>query len=242
STELKFQSGAELMSPRLALPGGPRLFVQGGAQLGTFSSDDIFRAGDLGSDPADPEADIKFFQTLRSRDLRLGCDTVAPPTCITAEEGEFKGQGSRIDAEIQRPSWYAAVGVAFDIPVSDSVLLQVKPSAAYNVETVDLSGQMTTVVEVNPLKEKFVVYRATASESTTDHSLGFGLELGLFLFRSVRPVTTSLYVDGRFLWLLGDPVTTFSDPGVATFTVEREEFMIRGGAGLRFSWLGFGGR
>jgi hypothetical protein len=249
STELKLQSGAELMSPGLALPGRPRLFVQGGAQLGTFSSNDIFRTGDLDVDPEDPEFDIKFFQTLRSRDLSRGCDKVAPPTCITAEEGEFKGQGARIDAEIQSPSWYAAVGVAFDIPVSDSVLLQVKPSAAYNVEKVDLTGKMTTVFEINPIKEKFVVHRGAASESRTDHSLGFGLELGLFLFRSVRPITTSLYVDARFLWLLGDPTTTFSTPPteldpdpLATFSVEREQFMIRGGAGLRFSWLGFGGR
>jgi hypothetical protein len=243
STELLFQSGAELMSPSLALPGRPRLFVQGGAQLGTFSSDDIFRTGDLGSDPENPEADIFFFQTRRSIDIReFGCNKVAPPTCLTAEEGEFKGQGSRIDAEFQSPSWYAAVGVAFDIPVSDAVLLQVKPSAAWNVETIDLSGQLTTVVETDPIREKFKVWRGTASETRTDHSVGFGLELGLFLFRSVRPVTTSLYIDARFLWLLGDPTTTFSDPDDATFTMEREEFMIRGGAGLRFSWLGFGGR
>ena len=44
------------------------------------------------------------------------------------------------------------------------------------------------------------------------------------------------------LWLISDPTTTFSDPaGLATYTVTRDEFGVRGGAGLRFSWKGLGG-
>jgi hypothetical protein len=141
------------------------------------------------------------------------------------------------------------LGVAFEIPVANSLLLRVKPSVAYNLEKVDLSGQLTTVIERDPLNEWFVAHRGAASDTMTDHRLGCGLELGLVLFRSARPVTTSLYLDARFLWALGDTTTTFSTdsdsephPDLATFTVDREPFTIRGGAGLRFSWLGFGGR
>jgi hypothetical protein len=244
STQAEVQLGAGLMSPMLALPGRPRLFVQGGAQFGPFSSDRIFKTGDLN---ADPEFDIKFFQTIRDRDIKKGCQDLDPPTCLTADEGEFEGQGGEIDAKIQGPSWYAALGVAFEIPVANSLLLRVKPSVAYNLEKVDLSGQLTTVIETPPPPdEDFEVRRGAASESTTEHSLGCGLELGLVLSRSARPVTTSLYADARFLWALGDTTTTFSasDPDglVATFTADREGFVIRGGAGVRFSWLGFSGR
>ena len=243
SNQLRYQLGAELMSPRLALPGRPRLFVQGGAELGAPSSDQIFEVGNLSGDP---EEDIRSFRAAQGADRRLGCED-PPPTCLTAVEGEFEGQGSTIEATITDPSWYAALGVAFEFPVASSLLLQLKPSAVYNVEKVDLSGQMTTVIETGPptrpYRQTFDVHRGAASDSTTDHSVGCGLELGLVIFRSVRPVTTSLYVNARFLWLLGDTTTTFSDPGgLATFSVDREPFTIRGGAGLRFSWLGFGGR
>jgi hypothetical protein len=239
-TQLRFQFGGEVMSPMLPLPGRPRLFVQGGGELGTFSSDRIFAIGDLNGDP---EADILQFKTLRQRDILAGCKLEVPWTCLTSEPGAFEGQGSRIDAKVRSPAWFAALGVSFDVPMTSALLLQVKPSAAYNVETVDLSGQITTVELTNPVNQKFAVHRGSASDSSTEHSLGFGLELGLVMFRSARPVTTSLYADARFLWALGDTATTFSDPGgLATFTVDRENFMIRGGAGVRFSWLGFAGR
>jgi hypothetical protein len=54
-------------------------------------------------------------------------------------------------------------------------------------------------------------------------------------------VRVSLYADVRFLWVISDRTTEFSD-SVATYEVERDPFGIRGGAGLRFSWVGFGAR
>jgi len=40
--------------------------------------------------------------------------------------------------------------------------------------------------------------------------------------------------------LVSDPTTTFADTnGVATYTVVRDDFGIKGGGGLRFSWVGF---
>jgi hypothetical protein len=186
-------------------------------------------------------------RSIYTGEIANKCDERPPPqTCFTAEPEQFAGQGSEIVAELQNPSWYAALGVAFNVPVADSLLLQVKPSIAYNVEQIDMTGRITTVVETDPDNEMFEVHRNAASASSTDHSLGLGIELALALSRAGKPIRTSLYVDARFLWLLSDPTTEFSDPGPPTgfgsFTVERDEFGIRGGAGVRFSWMGSGGR
>jgi hypothetical protein len=183
-------------------------------------------------------------QSIYLAEIASKCDERVPPNCFTSEPEQFEGQGSEILAELQNPSWYAALGVAFDVPVADSLLLQVKPSIAYNVEQIDMTGRITTVIETDPVNEMFEVHRDAASASSTDHSLGLGIELVLALSRAGRPIRTSLYLDARFLWLLSDPTTEFSDPGptgFGSFTVERDEFGIRGGAGVRFGWMGFGG-
>ena len=241
--ELPFRLGAELMGPIFEeLPGRPRLFVQGGVHLKRFSSDKIFRVGEL---RGDTELDVAQLRSVFIAETTKKCDERNPPNCYTGEPEQFEGQGSEIFAELQNPSWYAALGVAFSVPVADSLLLQVRPSIAYNVEQIDMTGRITTVIETDPVNEMFDVHRNTATASSTDHSLGLGIELALALSRASRPIRTSLYVDARFLWLLSDPTTEFSDPGptgFASFAVERDEFGIRGGAGVRFSWMGFGGR
>ncbi len=243
TVELPFRLGGELMGPAFeGLPGRPRLFVQGGVQLKTFSSDKIFQIGEL---RGDAETDVSALRVAYIAGIVRKCDEQDPPDCYVGEPGQFEGQGSEIYAELQNPSWYAALGVAFSVPVAGSLLLQVKPSIAYNVEEIDMTGRITTVVEIDPVNEMFEIHRDAASASTTDHSLGLGIELALGLFRAGRPIRTSLYLDARFLWLLNDPTTEFSDPGptgFGSFTVERDEFGIRGGAGVRVSWMGFGGR
>jgi hypothetical protein len=219
------------------LPGHPRLFVRGGVGFKPFSSDNIFNTGDIDGSAED---DIDGFQTRLEQEIARRCEDNIPSDCSTAEPGEFEGQGGRIDADLLSPSWYAALGIAFNVPIAKSLLLQVKPSVAYSGEKIDLVGWMTTVTEPSP--EMFEVFRSAVDITTTDHSLGAGLELALALFRSVRPVRTSLYADVRFLWLLSDPTTTFSDSqGLASYTVTRDEFRVRGAAGVRFSWMGFAG-
>ena len=242
TVELPFRLGGELMGPIFeGLPGRPRLFVQGGVQFNAFSSDKIFKVGEL---RGDTELDLLVHRGIYDGEIANKCDERDPPNCFTAEAEQFGGQGSEIVAELQNPSWYAALGVAFNVPVADSLLLQVKPSIAYNVEQIDMTGRITTVIETDPVNEMFEVHRNAASASSTDHSLGLGIELALALPRAGMPVRTSLYADARFLWLLSDPTTEFSNlgpTGFASFTVRRDEFGIRGGAGVRFSWLGFGG-
>ncbi|HEY5657736.1 MAG TPA: hypothetical protein VIY27_08085 [Myxococcota bacterium] len=233
-----FRFGGELQGPRFeGLPGRPRLFVQGGAGLTTFSSEEVFNLGTIGS-PEDAVAQFKkqLAQGINDR----ACDVQVPPSCPTKEPGEFDGEGSRITASTLNPSWYAALGFAFDVPVSEKLLLQIKPSVAYSGENLEIVGQLTTVTMPTP--EVFDITRSIATTGVTDHNLGVGLELALDLFRTVRPITSALYVDLRCMWLISDPTATFSDrDGVASYEVTRDTFAVRGGAGLRFSWKGLGG-
>jgi hypothetical protein len=146
------------------------------------------------------------------------------------------------------PSWYAAVGVAFSVPIASNLLLRIKPSIEYSFEEIDLDGQLKTVNELNPHLDPdfttptrdFFISRSRANETATNHSLGAGLELALVLFRNFRPVRVSLYTEARFMWVLSDETTTFGDStGTASFSVVRDDFGIKGGGGVRFSWVGF---
>lgn len=267
SGQLLVRIGGELMGPRFEdVPGQPRLFVQGGVGINTFSASKI---GEIGTLQGDTEGDIQLFRITRRQDFIFGCTTRNPPTCITADASDFAGQGSELTGRLETPEWNAALGVAFDVPLWSSLLLQVKPSVTYNYENVRLGGRIRTVVEeppgpTYPEQEVFTLYEGTGSSSSADHSLGLGLEFDLALWRST-PIRASLYLDTRFLWLLTDPVTTFQDSSatqtsfpdppppnpppimtptdpVGAYRVERDSFEFRGGAGVRFSWVGFGQR
>jgi Outer membrane protein beta-barrel domain len=231
--QLMFRIGGELMGPAFEdLPGRPRLFVQGGVQVRTFSSDTIYQTADPDIEH-EPETDVGeyyLFGNTQGFDL--------PAT--------FAGQGGEVLETIQDPSWYAAFGVAFSVPIADNLLLQIKPSLAYSYEEIDFSGRLATVNEPNPGTDPpdgtptrtFEVWRSTAGGSTEDHSLGIGLEVDLALFRNVRPVRVSLYAESRFMWLVSGSTTTFGD-SVASFSVDRDNLGIKGGGGVRFSWVGF---
>ena len=42
------------------------------------------------------------------------------------------------------------------------------------------------------------------------------------------------------MWIVSGPTTTFIAPnGAVSFSVLRDDFGIKGGGGLRFSWVGF---
>jgi hypothetical protein len=268
SPQLVIGLQGDLMGPPLErLPGRPRLFAQGGIDFNTFSGSTI---GETGLLQGDPQRAISQFRIIRRQDRLQGCLNQNPPTCITADASEFEGQGAQVTGQMATPAWNAALGLAFDVPLRRSLLLQLRPSIIYNYQEVDMGARIQTVVEEPPgptyeTQEVFTVREGTASGSASDHSLGLGLELGLALFRSARPIRVSLYLDTRFLWLLSDPVTTFQDPSgtqtsfpdpppapppivttpsgpVGSYQVERDTFEIRGGAGIRFSWVGYGPR
>jgi len=248
--------GGELLGPSFdAIPGRPRLFVQGGVQITGFSGDDLFERGERG-DPFRAINGIDSFNKRRQRAIKRGCLTNPHVACPVADAASFGGQGSDIDSDFQNPSWFAAFGVAFHAPLFESLLLQIKPSVVYSAEKTDLAGGITSVIELDspPAEpETFQIIRGDAGKSTTYHSLGAGLEVGLVLFRDVRPVRTTIFLDARVMWLLSDPTTTWSDnaswsdsggvshEGVGSYSVTRDDFTIRAGGGVRFSWMGFGG-
>jgi len=242
-----FRIGGELMGPMFeGLPGRPRLFAKGGAQFRTFSSDDIFGNGNF-TVGVEPERGIARYASLGdiARDL----------------PHDFVGQGSAISARFQDPSWYAGLGVAFSVPIGTDMLLYIKPSVQYSLEKIDLSASLTTVDEpvprldpfdcgvgtgLPPCVREFFPHRSQQYTRITDHSVGAGLEVALALFRSVRPIRVSLYAEARFMWLVSDSTTMINDPktidepnGVANYSIVRDEFGIKGGGGLRFSWVGF---
>ena len=235
--QLLFRIGGELMGPMFEdIPGRPRLFVQGGVGLGTFSDDRVFAIDNPDID-GEPEADIA--------DYRIN----GPGTPPRDLPFDFAGQGSWLDVNIQDPSWYAGLGIAFSVPTSTGLLLYIKPSVQYSVEEIDFTGKMKTVYEPPPSGEDplggpytriFEIRESNADFSTTDHSVGPGLEVA-FAFLSTRPVRVSIFGQVRFLWLVSDNKTSFTDTaGFATYSIERDDFVLRGGAGVRLSWVGWG--
>lgn len=238
--QLMYRIGGELMGPEFEdLPGRPRLFAKGGVQIRTFSADEIYAVGDP-EYPSEPEDALNSY-TLRGNE---------PPEDLPSA---FDGQGAQVLGRFKDPSWYAAVGVAFSVPLATNLLLYVKPSVQYSLEKIDLDGALTTVDEPNPgavdpdpcgqaprqpcLRE-FFIYRSRDNVTTTDHSVGAGIELALVPFRKVRPIRVSLYTEARFMWLVSGSTTEFGD-SVASYSVSRDNFGIKGGGGVRFSWVGF---
>jgi hypothetical protein len=246
-----FRFGGELMGPMFEnLPGRPRLFAKGGVQIRLFSSDDLFRNGvsieelqrvDVPIAERQPERDM-------ARYIRSGYNGLILP-------GEFSGQGGAVNARCQDPSWYAGLGVAFSVPIGINRLLYVKPSVQYSMEKIFLSAALTTVDEPvprldpspcgtratsPPCTREFFVHRSSDNTRITDHSVGAGLEVALVPFRNIRPIRVSLYAEARFMWLVSDSTTRLADTnGVATYSITRDDFGIKGGGGLRFSWMGF---
>jgi hypothetical protein len=246
-----FRFGGELMGPMFEnLPGRPRLFAKGGVQIRLFSSDDIFRNGvsieelqrvNVPPDELQPERDM-------ARYIRSGYNGLILP-------GEFSGQGAAVNARFQDPSWYAGLGVAFSVPIGINRLLYVKPSVQYSRERIFLSAALTTVDEPVPRLDpspcgtkaafppcirEFFAHRSGDNAWITDHSVGAGLEVSLVPFRTARPIRVSLYAEARFMWLVSGSTTRLADSdGVATYSITRDDFGIKGGGGLRFSWMGF---
>jgi hypothetical protein len=240
--QILFRIGGELMGPMFEdLPGRPRLFVQGGVGIPTFLNDRVF---DLGNpdDPTEPEAGIAGYLDSGPGQRDLPAD--------------FEGQGSWLDADLQNPTWYAGLGIAFSVPTSTGLLFYIKPSVQYSMEDIDFEGKLKAVFDENPgavdpdpcgtsqdppvqCLHEFTIRESHANFSTTDHSIGPGLEVAM-AFLSSRPIRISLFAQVRALWLVSDKTNSVTDPnGVASYSVERNDFFFKGGAGIRLSWVGF---
>jgi hypothetical protein len=57
---------------------------------------------------------------------------------------------------------------------------------------------------------------------------------------SSRPIRISLFAQVRALWLVSDKTNSVTDSaGVASYSVERDDMVFKGGCGIRLSWVGF---
>jgi hypothetical protein len=215
--------------------------VQGGVGFSAYSSDRVFEIDDPDV-RFEPESDIALYDLRGARGKDLPED--------------FDGQGSRLDTGFDDPSWYAGLGIAFSVPTSVGLLFSIKPSVQYSAEPIDFTGKLKTVIETSPpgttdpspcgtvagpplCNRTFEIRESNADFSTTDHSIGPGLEVAM-AFRSFGPIRISVFGQARVLWLVSDAVTNFTDPnGVASYSVERNDRVWKGGAGVRLSWVGF---
>jgi hypothetical protein len=232
--QILLRIGGELMGPMFEdLPGRPRLFVQGGVGIRTFSDDRVFELGNPDLD-SEPETEIARYLTNGPGQNDFPSD--------------FEGQGSRLDADLQDPSWYAGLGIAFSVPISTGLLFYIKPSVQYSAEDIDFEGKLKVVYEPpppgvdppdGPYTRTFEIRESNVNFSTTDHSIGPGLEVAM-AFLSPRPIRVSVFAQIRALWLVSDKTNSVTDPaGFASYSVERDDLVVKGGAGIRLSWVGF---
>ena len=87
STEnIVLRLGGELLGPSFdAIPGRPRLFVQGGVQLAGFSSDLLFVRGDR-ADPFTAANGINAFNKRLAAAIERDCETRPAITCPVARQ------------------------------------------------------------------------------------------------------------------------------------------------------------
>lgn len=87
----------------------------------------------------------------------------------------------------------------------------------------------------------FTTHRSRpGAKNQVAHHLGPRLEIALLLSPEARPIRTTLFANASYLWMLSERTTQLMDgPGVARFTARRPAANLRGGMGVRFSWVGW---
>lgn len=255
--------GGEIAGPAIeAVPGRPRIFLGGGIGLPSSTTDQTFSLGQEPSKTNETERDIDSYLFVLEnatrpptppREFPIPCQDRTPQTCpfpklLPDENGkaDIDGQGSDIRVSFDTVTWFANAGISFDVPVFDTTLVQIRPSIAYRGERVKIESRLTTVTldelvfDYPPIAD-FTIHRSRpGAKNNVAHHLGPRLELAAVLSREARPIRTTLFVEGSYLWMLTDHKETQTDPGgIATFTVKRKTHGVRGGVGVRFSWIGW---
>ena len=145
------------------------------------------------------------------------------------------------------------------MPTSIELLFLIKPSIQYRAEDIDFKGKLKTVHEPIPRVDppncndpggpnrppgppcvrEFEIRESNVEFDTTDHSIGPGLEVAMGFLAS-RPIRISIFAQVRALWLVSGKTNSVTDSDdFASYSVEREDFVFRGGMGVRLSWVGF---
>lgn len=244
-----FVGGAlELMTPALAIPTRPRLFI----------------AGEI----------LSFFASNRALAFEGAPDCVRGPTpgdpcardddgtrSTTFSEASLNGQGTRTTAQVDTLAFGASFGLAFPLQFGKRQL-RIKPSVSwihYKVKTsglvvngaCDPTSRCTTSEPFGPgfplagfLRETIL----TASSSKRFNGIGPGLDLELDTGQ-YGPLGVSLFLGVRAYAILGDLSIPFgaaldfddqlgTDQAVGRFEVEVDPWVFRTHVGIRFQWLG----
>jgi hypothetical protein len=231
--------GAELLGPALTDSlGQPRLFLRGAVKtLPRDDENELLKFGEPGTLVGIPPPTVPG----------------QPPDPVTIDR--IEGQGIEVVEHLDSPVWSASLGLAFSVPVPNTAdsLLRIRPSLEYDYQEIEIAQRFAAATDLGlgppapqcldnqdpPNLILFSCHTANASTKEDEHWLGPGLELEL-VFTQSRPVQVSMFAGARFLFLLGDDTYSVTDSlGLLSTTVERDDFLIRGGAGFRFSWLGF---
>lgn len=219
--------GLQLKGPALEiLPGAPRSFFHASALFTPDSKRSVVREG--------------------SPDQVIFSETPQAPEGIV-------GQGSEVTADLAF-EWTAGIGLAFPIALEGRTL-ELKLSADYFGQVVDLEGLVTNVRRTDPDTECSAFFTppdpgtpgpcpvdsVQSSETTIQH--GVGLRTGLETNAgSWGPVVMSVFFDAQLYYLLSDLSTQFgatTPNGSATFAFESDPLVFQTGVGLRFNWGGF---
>jgi hypothetical protein len=160
------------------------------------------------------------------------------------EELAITGQGSRARIQVRPYVFSGGGGVAFTLDVLGH-RVRIKPSFEYLHYEMDLIGVVQRAIKLRKpsgLVDASGFRRITLSHEQKESydGIGPGLELELDASR-LGPIVTSVYVMGRGYHLFGDLEQTFSDTNqfgeTATWTIEPENWVWRGGVGFRLRWL-----
>jgi hypothetical protein len=212
-----FQLGVGIMSPSFdGLPAAPRLTAFAGAFVGPDQTISVAGVGEF--ETGQPESSV--------------ASDLGRPLNQQRQPEEFPGQGSELLGTRQVAGWYMGLGVAFDVPLRDSIL-RLTPTVNYYGEGVAIEG---VVVSVTGGPGAYTIHRPEVSDEELFHYLGPGIEAELILIRGDK-LSLGVFGQLNYVWLIGDGTITQSDPAsLTTFRYQAMPNSFRGGGGIRLSW------
>jgi hypothetical protein len=219
----------EVMTPGVtALPGSPRLFVHGGAELALSSEYDIAKEGTLGEFSF--LDDEKPLEKRRRRPL----------------EGTVGGQGSVTAVNVEPLVVKGGAGVAFTVDALDR-RFRIKPSIEYKREEIKAEGEIARAVslfadslifpQAQVEAQRPRELRLKGSQKKVYHGFGPGLEVEMDAARA-GPFMMTVFIGAKAYRFIGNrklEFTTTNDRGEsATWEFEKHRWAYEGGMGVRF--------
>ena len=168
-------------------------------------------------------------------------------------EAAILGDGSVTESSLQRHSYGAAIGLVYPLEVRGHIL-RIKPSIAWYRYGLNIEGRVLEALKpdpptVPPFGENIRLITMGAQENKIYDQIGPGLQFELDLGRQwqLRP---TIYLDLYAYRLLTNRTTVLRDSvtiedllgGPDTYSArwlfQTNEWLFRGGAGVRVRWIG----